>query len=138
MKQVLFDTNIVLDIALKRDPFYQDASQLFSLIDAGNISVHITATTITDIYYISRKQKGHESSISFIKGLIDIVEIIGINKNVIISALESETIDFEDAVQEVAATRNQVETIITRNKKDFKGGVEVLTPKEFLTKYSTS
>lgn len=138
MKQVLFDTNVVLDIALKREPFYEGASKLFSLIDAGNISGHITATTITDIYYISRRQKGHESSISFITDLISIVEIIGIDKSVILLALESITVDFEDAIQEEAATSNQIETIITRNKKDFKGSVEVLTPKEFLSKYSAS
>ena len=53
MRKVLFDTNIILDIALERKPFFDDALKLFELIDEGKITASITATTITDIYYIS-------------------------------------------------------------------------------------
>jgi len=33
MIKVLFDTNIILDIALKRESFFEDAQKLFTLID---------------------------------------------------------------------------------------------------------
>ena len=33
MKKVLIDTNIVLDIALKREPHFNDSSQIFNFID---------------------------------------------------------------------------------------------------------
>ncbi len=65
MKKALFDTNIILDIALKRYPFFKDAFKLFELIDKNIITGNITATTITDIYYISKKEKGHNKSINF-------------------------------------------------------------------------
>lgn len=58
MTKVLFDTNIILDVALKRQPFFEDALELFRLIDRKDIVGYVTATTITDIYYISRKEKG--------------------------------------------------------------------------------
>lgn len=58
MKNVLFDTNIILDIALKRDVFFENALNLFSLIDQKRIFGNITATTITDIYYISKRERG--------------------------------------------------------------------------------
>lgn len=58
MTKVLFDTNIILDVALKRHPFFEDALELFRLIDRKDIVGYVTATTITDIYYISRKEKG--------------------------------------------------------------------------------
>jgi predicted nucleic acid-binding protein len=133
MTKVLFDTNIILDIALKRESFFEDAFKLFSLIDQKKIIGIITASTITDIYYISKKEKGHTESINFIKGLIEVVEVIGIDKDIIIKALTSGIQDFEDAIQTCAAELNEIEVIITRNKKDFTNtSLKILTPREFL------
>lgn len=53
MISVLFDTNIILDIALKRVPFFEDALELFELIDENELKGNIAASTVTDIYYIS-------------------------------------------------------------------------------------
>ena len=44
MESVLFDTNIILDIALKREPHFDYATKLFSLIDRKEIIGHVTAT----------------------------------------------------------------------------------------------
>lgn len=133
MREVLFDTNIILDIALKRQEFFEDAFQLFKLIDESKIIGWVTASTLTDIYYISKREKGHASAINFIKGLIELVGVIGIDKDIIYKALFSEFKDFEDAVQASAAEINNIQFIITRNKKDFTNTVaNVLTPKEFL------
>ncbi|MDD3723708.1 MAG: PIN domain-containing protein [Lutibacter sp.] len=133
MTKVLFDTNIILDIALKRESFFEDAFKLFSLIDQKKIIGSITASTITDIYYISKREKGHTESINFIKGLLEVVEVIGIDKDVIIKAFASEMQDFEDAIQTCAAELNEIELIITRNKKDFTNtSLKILTPREFL------
>jgi predicted nucleic acid-binding protein len=133
MVNVLFDTNIILDIALKREPYFNEAYKLFELINKKKITGNITAVTITDIYYISKKQKGHHESISFIKDLLEIIEVIGIDKNTIIKAVESKMKDFEDSIQLSAAELNGIQTIITRNKRDFKGtSLKILSPKEFL------
>jgi predicted nucleic acid-binding protein len=133
MTKVLFDTNIILDIALKRESFFEDAFKLFSLIDQKKIIGNITASTITDIYYISKREKGHTESINFIKGLIEVVEVIGIDKDIIIKALTLGMQDFEDAIQTCAAELNEIEVIITRNKKDFTNtSLKILTPREFL------
>jgi predicted nucleic acid-binding protein len=53
--RVLIDTNIVLDFLLQREPFFQDAELLFQAIDAGQVAGYVMATTLTDIFYISRK-----------------------------------------------------------------------------------
>ncbi|MEL6578674.1 MAG: PIN domain-containing protein, partial [Cyanobacteria bacterium J06621_12] len=53
--KVLVDTNIVLDFLLQREPFFQDAELLFAAIDNGKIVGYVTATTLTDIFYIARK-----------------------------------------------------------------------------------
>jgi len=110
--------------------------QLFKLIDKRKIIGYITATTITDIYYISKKEKGHQEAIGFIKNLIKVTELIGIDKEIILSALATDLKDFEDAVQIMASELNEVEIILTRNKQDFLHTfIKILTPKEFLTDY---
>ena len=50
--RILLDTNIILDIALKRDVHFSDSSGVFKKIDNKLIYGFVTATTITDIYYI--------------------------------------------------------------------------------------
>lgn len=137
MKKVLFDTNIILDIALKRNPYFQKALLLFGLINENKIAANITATTITDIYYITKKTTGHELALEFISNLVETVDIIGINKDIIQTALESNIKDFEDAVQISAASFATIDCIITRNKKDFiNSQIEIVTPTEFLEKYN--
>ena len=43
--------------------------------------------------------------------------------------------DFEDAIQSFAAEANDLEIIITRNKKDFSNSkLKILTPEEFLNR----
>ena len=133
MKKVLFDTNIILDIALKRESFFEDAQKLFILIDKEKITGNITATTITDIYYIAKKEKGHNEAINFIENLVEVIDVIGINKETILKALASKMKDFEDAIQSSAAEIHQIDLILTRNKNDFTDTtIKVLTPKEFL------
>lgn len=134
MIKVLFDTNIILDVALRRSPFFDNALNLFSLIDRKVIAGNITATTITDIYYISRKEKGKTDAINFVKELIEIVDIVGVDKNVIIAALTLEMKDFEDAVQVSASELNGIDVIITRNRTDFANArLKVATSEEFLS-----
>lgn len=53
---VLIDTNIILNFLLQRDPFFLNAERLFQRIDAGDIVGYVTATTLTDIFYIARRQ----------------------------------------------------------------------------------
>lgn len=133
--KVLFDTNIILDFALQRDKYFPEALKLFELIENNLINGCLTATTITDIYYITKKTKGHKVAISFIKSLTELFEILSVDRNVILEALNSNDYDFEDSVQSMAANYNGVKIIITRNVKDFnQDEIYACTPKEFLEK----
>ncbi len=67
MKSVLLDTNIILDIALAREPFVEKSAELLRKTLAAEIIPFISATTVTDIYYIVKKTAGHEKTIKFIK-----------------------------------------------------------------------
>ena len=119
MIKILLDTNIILDIALERREFFEKSKELMLTINKLSIPSYITATTVTDIYYILKKSKGHQLTISFLKNLFDFIDIAGVNKEIIVSALDSELTDFEDGVQTECASQNDINIIITRNIADF-------------------
>jgi len=134
MKTVLFDTNIILDIALKREPHFKASAQLFELIDREVIGAYISGSSITDIYYAARKDKGNELTRKFLLELIQIVPVLGVNHEIIYQALQSSFADFEDAVQVFSAFANNLDYIVTRNKKDFTDSkIEVLSPEEAIS-----
>ena len=93
----------------------------------------MTATTVTDLYYITRKEKGKATALSFIEELIQFVDVISVGKNIILEALRSDIPDFEDAIQVCSANQEEITTIVTRNKKDFiKSGLNIQSPRAFL------
>ena len=137
MKQVLIDTNIILDIALQRDPFFEVADQIFGKIDEREIRGFVTSSSITDIYYILKKVCDRKKTIEFIRELIDILEVLSVTKETIINALNAEFKDFEDAVQYCVADMNRIDVIVTRNKSDFElSSIEVCTPEELINRLS--
>ena len=135
MKHVLIDTNIILDIAQQREPFFEAANQIFDKIEEGEIKGVVTASSITDIYYLSRKASGRDKTIAFIRELIEILDVLSVTKETIIYALETNFKDFEDAVQYCVADMNHIDMIVTRNKSDFAlSTIEVCTPEELIKK----
>jgi len=131
--RILIDTNVILDIALGRKPFAEHAAMLFKTAHQQKIHMYMTATTVTDLYYITRKEKGKETALSFIGDLMRFLDVVSVDKNVILKALRSKLPDFEDAVQVCSANHEGIKTIITRNEKDFiKSGLTIQNPKAFL------
>lgn len=131
--RILIDTNVILDIALDREPFVEDAVMLFTTAQKQIIQMFMTATTVTDLYYVTRKEKGKETALSFISELIQSVDVISVDKDIILNALRSEVPDFEDAIQVCAANQEGITTIVTRNEKDFTmSGLNIQSPRAFL------
>ena len=62
--------------------------------------------------------------------LVTFVDVTGMD---IHTALSREMQDFEDAVVDAVAERNEADCILTRNTKDFAGSiVPAVTPSDFL------
>lgn len=55
--KVLIDTNVILDIALEREPFVEQAVLLFKTIRRCSVDLFMTATTVTDLYYIEKQRE---------------------------------------------------------------------------------
>ncbi|WP_417915440.1 PIN domain-containing protein [Candidatus Electronema sp. JM] len=134
---VLLDTNVVLDFVLDRQPFAKAAELVFETAKRRPVQFYLSATTVTDLFYIAAKAKGKAFALALIKDLLEFVEIAAVNKTVILDALHSGQPDFEDAVQAGAAKQAAVSVIVTRNAADFAGAeVDVCHPDEFLRRCS--
>jgi predicted nucleic acid-binding protein len=138
MIKALIDTNVILDIALNRDPFFESSSKIFEKIDDQILEGFITASSITDIYYIASKQKDKFHARKFLINLIQILDVIGVDKDIVIQALESEMSDFEDAIQVFSAKSYSIDLVITRNVADFAlSDLPVMSPTDFLQTIET-
>jgi predicted nucleic acid-binding protein len=133
MMNVLLDTNIVLDYILMREPFIKSAKTIFKWSFEQKITAYISASALTDVYYLVRQAK--DTAINFIKDLIQFIHIAAVDKSVVISALSSGFTDFEDAVQNAAAQNIGITHIVTGNIKDFKkSSLIILSPEIFVKK----
>ncbi|MBO4706164.1 MAG: PIN domain-containing protein [Spirochaetaceae bacterium] len=136
---VFLDSNIILDILLKNEELYKESQQLLNLADNHKIDFFISATSVTDIFYIvNKKIKNREKTKEHIKLLLELVSIAGIDEACIKNALNSSWNDFEDAVQHESSVQIQADYLVTRNTKDFKTSfVEVITPGDFLKRFAS-
>ena len=97
--KLLVDTNIILDALASRKPFAADAEKIFLLAAREKVEAYISASSITDIYYILRKYSSEENSRHSIFSLCQIFKVVSVSATECIEALESGIPDYEDALQ---------------------------------------
>ena len=132
--RVLIDTNVILDVLLKRSPFYEAAIEVLKLSVSEDIQEFVSASAITDIYYIAYKNMRDKAVVrELLKKLLLIVSVAGVSEEEIQKALELGWKDFEDSVQYSVALLNEMNGLITRNVKDYSSSeIQVWEPNQFL------
>lgn len=131
--KVLFDTNIILDLLLARDPFLEHSQIITEAVESKLITGYLCATTITTIHYLCEKYLGKNASIEAMEKLLQTFEIAQVNKTILQQALVSNFSDFEDAVLYYSSINAQVNGIVTRNRKGFlQSTVSIYSPKELI------
>ena len=140
MTKILIDTDVILDFFFDREPFSENAAKILSLCESKDIKGFITPVIVSNVYYLLRQTAKHEKVIEKLKMLVSITEILVINRDSILQALNSEFKDFEDALQNYSAELNkEIDIIITRNTKDYKNSsLGVMTPDNYLKMRITS
>lgn len=117
---MLFDTNVVLDLLLDREPFSLDAARCFSRVETGEIEGWLCGTTITTLHYLIRKSSSDRKAREGISLLLSLFEIAPVNKTVLKQAMNLPFKDFEDAVLHESARFVNADLIVTRNTADFR------------------
>ena len=132
--RVMVDTNIVLDVLLKREGFFEQSRAVLSLCEERKIQGFVSASAVTDIFYLTRKALGSlEDTYKVISSLLNILKVLTVTNQDVILAFQQKARDFEDCLLATCAKSNKCDGIVTRNKRDFiTFGVTLYTPEELL------
>ena len=132
--RVMIATNILLDVLIHRDEFYDSSKAVLSLCEDHTIQGFASASAITDIFYITRKALGSvEDTYKVISSILNIVRILTVTNDDFLNAFQVKAKDFEDCLMATCAKSNKCDGIVTRNKKDFLTfGVTLYSPDELL------
>ena len=100
---MLLDTDILVDVALNREPFSGPASELLGLLGRSERRAYVAWHTVSNLYYILYRSEGDVMARQFILGLLRIVSVAQTDTEDILYAASLPMRDFEDAMQVAAA-----------------------------------
>ena len=133
MNKYFVDTDVILDLLSQRVPHFHFSAVLFSLAEMGKFELYTSPTVMVNTFYILRKNLGNENAKNALRKLRIILHVIDSSEKVLDLALNSNFNDFEDAIQYYTALNADIQTIITRNLKDYKAAdILVQAPEMFL------
>jgi predicted nucleic acid-binding protein len=119
MENIFVDTNIVIDLLAKREPFYEEAQDLFTLGDKNEVKLFISSLTFANAYYSIVRHHKEVDAKKYLSKFKVLVTILSLDAKAIELALASDFKNFENGWQYFTAMDNETDVIITRNKKDF-------------------
>ncbi len=133
MKTVLCDINFILDIFLKREPFYFSAAKLFKRIEDKEVKGYLCALSFPTLFYLLSKALSKEKALKTLEKIRIVFSVAAVDQKIIDLSLTADFKDFEDAVQYYSAIHAKADCVITRNKSDYSDKkIPALTPDEFL------
>ena len=137
MHKLLVDINVILDVALAREPHLKASQKILSHIERKKAIGYISAISCTTIYYLIQKEKNRKEALSYMQDLLKLLSVVEVNKKTLERGLELEAEDFEDSVQMACAENCQANYIVTRNPGDYKNSpITAISPGEYLATFT--
>lgn len=134
MKNIFFDTNILLDVFLERHPFCEPAQRVWSLVDSGLVRGGISAISVSNIFFIIKKLSNTDKAYRAIESLQSMFKVVELGSRIIKKSLSVRFADFEDALQYFSALAFKAHYLLTRDAADFKEkGIPILDCSQFLS-----
>lgn len=134
ISRVFLDANILLDM-IDRDRGRIDRTRhlLAKMLEEG-VVLYTSCDILSNIYYVARKQLPKQQLIEEMLRIIEIFEIVEINKTMAKSALlknlEAPNLDFEDLLQRACAETTDCDLIVSNDKRFVQGNIPVLSTTE--------
>ncbi|MCP4698147.1 MAG: PIN domain-containing protein [Gammaproteobacteria bacterium] len=135
MKRALYDTNVLLDVLLQREPHYAASAAALDAVEHHLTKGYVAAHAVTTLDYLLCQAAGAQRSRVALTSLLEKLQVAPVTDEIIRSASNSEFRDFEDAVCHAAAQAVEANIIVTRNPDDFTASIiTVMQPTEFCEK----
>lgn len=130
--KIFVDTNVFLDLILKRDGF-EEALIILNSCNKNLFNGYVADITLLNIDYIASKQIKEIKD--FLKVVNESFNVVGADNQIFAKALMLDNTDLEDNIQYLCSLENDCELIITNDKEFYKGRVKVLSSKDFIYQY---
>ncbi len=132
MRHLFLNTNVVIDFLIRRGEFATAAAELFQAAVEGRATLYVASLSFSNIYYTLRKDNTPDERTDKLTKLMKLVQIVAVDAEVLRQALAAGFTDFEDALQNYAATSAPaIEAIVTRDPRGFRGSaLRILMPNE--------
>jgi predicted nucleic acid-binding protein len=129
-----FDTNVLIDVLLERQPFVADSRRVWFLAERGRIRGLVSALSFPNVHYVVRATRGTAAAMEMMAMLRGSFGVAPCDAQILDQAMDSDLSDFEDAIQYFSALRAGADCILTRNTGDFprRPAIPVVSPREFL------
>ena len=120
IRKVLLDDDILLDILLERDPFVEDSSKIWELIETKQVEGYVTLTTLNKIFDVGRDNGGFEIAWEAISEIRSVMEVCIIDDTILEIAHSYHLKDFEKSIQLACAKFFKLDYILTRKVEHIK------------------
>jgi predicted nucleic acid-binding protein len=125
--RILIDTDVLLDVALARQPFVAHSAGVLRWAEFGGQAC-IAWHSIANCAYLL-----DNSGRAFLTRLLTLVDVATVGKEQAEAAVKLSMSDLEDALQVTSALAWRADHIITRNLQDYrKSPVPAISPQQFL------
>lgn len=130
---ILLNTDVLIDVALDRQPHASAAGDLLSHLETAPRMAFVAWHTLANFYYLVRPARGDIDARGFLSDLTRFVLVSPTDTEAFQYAAALPMSDFEDAMQVAAARTCGADVIVTRNLKDYRNApLSAQTPAQVL------
>ena len=133
--KIFFDVNVILDFFLERSPHQDQLNELFQKLEEGKIQGFISISVLQTCCYYLELAKGLEVTKQIAGVIARRFDFLDGSKYEVLSAIESEFDDIEDAIHYFICSNSDMEGIVTNDQKFLKHSkphLPILTPIQLL------
>ena len=133
MRKIFVDTNILLDVALHRDGFFESASTVWGDCESQKVQGFISAISLNNLYYIMRRRVASNVALEYVRLIMNVFSIVPLDEGVLRLAVDLPQKDFEDAIQTFSALQVKADCIVTRDREHFSNNyLTIVSPAEYM------
>ena len=129
----LVDSNVILDVLQRREPFSDDAAALVAAAEQGRFRGLVAAHSVTTLFSLLSKHGGADQARVTTLELLSVLDVAAVDGHVLAQALALPCRDLEGAVQMAAAREAGADYVVTRDRAGYAAGpLPALSPAELL------
>lgn len=131
--RLFIETNVILDVLGRREPWFEDSAGVLSLLENDGFEGVVAAHSVTTIFYLASKHLGQRRATARLLDLLKLVSVAPLDQETILRGLALGWPDLEDALQMLCADTVGADYLVTRNTRGFaSASLPVVTPAELL------